>query len=411
MCDTLVSLTNDGVLFAKNSDRDPNESQVLEWHPAADHRAGTELACTWITIPQQRHTNAVVLSRPWWMWGAEIGANEAGVVIGNEAVFTRDRSEVEPGLLGMDMLRLALERTSSAHSAVGCIIDLLETHGQGGSYSFEHPGFTYDNSFIVADPNGAFVLETAGRAHATEQVNGRGRSISNGLTIPGFAEAHADRLRGRVAQCSTRRARTETSARTARTVTDMFAALRNHGPASGLDHTVADPPRYAVLNGALAAPCAHAGGLLTSTQSTASWVADLRGTPQHWATGTSAPCTSLFKPVSVDEPVDIGPAPANTFDPRTLWWRHERLHRMVMQHPSALLSRYAGERDALETAWVADPPPSSDAFKLGDETEACWLTVIEDAIAAKAAPDQRPMIVRRLWRRWNAAAALPTPAS
>lgn len=411
MCDTLVSLTDDGVLFAKNSDRDPNESQILEWHPAADHPAGSELACTWITIPQRQHTNAVLLSRPWWMWGAEMGANEAGVVIGNEAVFTRNRSEKEPGLLGMDLLRLALERAGSAHEAVGCIVELLETHGQGGSCSFEHPGLTYDNSFIVADPSSAVVLETAGRTHVTEQVTGRGRSISNGLTISGFAEAHADRLRGRVAQCSTRRARTETSARTATSVPDMFAALRNHGPATGLDHTVASPPRYAVLNGALGAPCAHAGGLLTSTQSTASWVADLRGSPQHWATGTSAPCTSLFKPVSVCEPVDIGPVPANTFDPRALWWRHERLHRMVMRHPSALLSRYDSERDTLEATWVADLPSSSDAFKLGDEAEACWLTTVEDAIAAKAAPESRPTIVRRLWRHWNAAADLTLPAN
>lgn len=409
MCDTLVSITDDGVLFAKNSDRDPNESQILEWHPAADHPAGSELACTWITIPQHRHTRAVLLSRPWWMWGAEMGANEAGVVIGNEAVFTRGRSEADPGLLGMDLLRLALERADSANEAVGCIVELLETYGQGGSCSYEHPGFTYDNSFIVADPNGAVVLETAGRSHATEQVDAPGRSISNGLTIEGFARAHADRLRGRVAQCDIRRARTEAAARSASTVGDMFAALRSHGPATGLDHTVPGSPRYAVLNGALSAPCAHAGGLLTSTQSTASWVADLRGAPLHWATGTSAPCTSLFKPVSVDEPVDIGPTPANTFDPRTLWWRHERLHRTVMRHPGALMSRYATERDATEAAWVADPPTSSDAFKLGDEAEARWLTLVTDAMAAKAAPDGRPMIVRRLWRGWDSAAGLTIP--
>ena len=41
MCDTLVSLTGDGVLFAKNSDRDPNEAQVVRWHPAADHAFGS----------------------------------------------------------------------------------------------------------------------------------------------------------------------------------------------------------------------------------------------------------------------------------------------------------------------------------------------------------------------------------
>lgn len=54
-------------------------------------------------------TYAVILSKPAWMWGAEMGANECGVCIGNEAVWTKLN---EPGdtverLLGMDLLRFA----------------------------------------------------------------------------------------------------------------------------------------------------------------------------------------------------------------------------------------------------------------------------------------------------------------
>ena len=84
MCDTLVAVTADGLLFAKNSDRDANEAQVLEWHAADDQAPGASLSATWIEIPQVARTNAIVISRPWWMWGAEMGANEHGVVIGNE---------------------------------------------------------------------------------------------------------------------------------------------------------------------------------------------------------------------------------------------------------------------------------------------------------------------------------------
>ena len=47
------------------------------------------LQCTYIEIEQAEESLAVVLSKPAWMWGAEMGANQAGVVIGNEAVWNR----------------------------------------------------------------------------------------------------------------------------------------------------------------------------------------------------------------------------------------------------------------------------------------------------------------------------------
>lgn len=54
-------------------------------------------------------TYAVILSKPGWMWGAEMGANECGVVVGNEAVWTNDNDgEHDPSikrLLGMDLVR------------------------------------------------------------------------------------------------------------------------------------------------------------------------------------------------------------------------------------------------------------------------------------------------------------------
>ena len=54
----------------------------------------------------------------------------------------------------MDLVRLALERAATAEEAVSVMVDLLERHGQGGPCSYERPEFTYDNSFLVADPVG-----------------------------------------------------------------------------------------------------------------------------------------------------------------------------------------------------------------------------------------------------------------
>jgi secernin len=403
MCDTMAIVGAGGVLFAKNSDRDPNEAQLLDWQPRRSHPAGTRSRCTWIEIPQAEETFAVLLSRPYWMWGAEMGANEHGVTIGNEAVFTREPL-APSGLTGMDLVRLALERARFAANAVQTMVALLDEFGQGGMCSLERPGFTYHNSFIVADPRAAYVLETAGRFHAVEEIHGA-RSISNGLTIPGFAQRHSDLVKTRVSACRLRQARTQMLAGRADGPRGLMAALRDHGDAGAAPH-------YSWVNGGLGAPCVHAGGLLASSQTTGSWVAELRpGAINHWVTATAAPCTGLFKPVAVEQPLDLGIAPTNRADDESLWWRHERLHRATLRDPERLMSHFRGERDEIESAWIADPPDTSTAFAEGNRLLERWTA----RVLAEAATDRRPWFVRRYWARRNRASGLrfdvPTDAA
>ena len=395
MCDTIVTIDADGVLFAKNSDRDANESQALEWVSGSRFDSGSTVRCTWIEIPQIAQTFTTMLSRPWWMWGAEMGANEHGVVIGNEAVFTNE-PDGEPALLGMDLLRLALERARDARGAADTIIELLERHGQGGPCSHARPGFTYDNSYLIADATGALVLETAGRHWAVEEVGHGVRGISNALSIPGFAEQYSNRLRTTIAGGRHRRARTEASALQASGPGAMMALLRDHGPHSA--------PHWRRLNGTLYAPCVHAGGTLASSQTTASLVADLRGDTQLWATATSAPCTSLFKPVRVGRPVESGSVPGDAYDAESLWWRHERLHRSLLAAYPHQYPTFSEQRDAIEAAWINDAPTSEVAFGEAAAFEASWLERLRTHEV-----DWRPRWVQRAWRDLDVAARMPAP--
>jgi hypothetical protein len=239
------------------------------------------------------------------------------------------------------------------------------------------------------------VLETAGRRWITETVRSS-RTISNALSIEPFASRYATSIESRVAGARERKACSERRARKAESAGDMMALLRDHG-AGG------DTPVYSWMNGGMGAPCMHAGGTLASSQTTASWVAELSASgARHWVTGTAAPCTGLFKPVRVEEPLDLGPAPGDRADAESLWWRHERLHRRVAADPARLLPLYREQRDAVEKAWLADPPDPAAAFAEAERLREDW----ERRVASQAGPDTRPGVARRYWKKRNERAGL-----
>ncbi|XP_035263075.1 secernin-3-like isoform X1 [Anguilla anguilla] len=199
-CDTLVALppstVGPRVVFGKNSDRPCDEVQEVLYFPAADHAAGEKVECTYIEIEQAPHTYAVVLSRPAWLWGAEMGANEHQVCIGNEAVWSREEAHPEEALLGMDLVRLGLERADSAQKAVDVITELLEKYGQGGNCMEAESSFTYHNSFLISDRTEAWVLETSGKYWAAERVEEGHRNISNLYSITTKIDREHPEMRG-----------------------------------------------------------------------------------------------------------------------------------------------------------------------------------------------------------------------
>jgi dipeptidase len=163
-------------LFAKNSDRPAEECQPLVLHPRRTHPRGATVRCHWLELPQAEVTYRHVGSRPYWCWGYEHGFNEHQVVIGNEGLTSKIEAE-EQKLIGMELVRLGLERGRTAAEAVEVMGDLISRYGQGRAKHAVDAG-NYDNGFLIADPHTAYVMETAGHHWAVKRVEGA-TGISN----------------------------------------------------------------------------------------------------------------------------------------------------------------------------------------------------------------------------------------
>ncbi|MCL2765934.1 MAG: hypothetical protein FWD40_11765 [Treponema sp.] len=337
MCDTMCVFGKDGIMyFGKNSDRSPNEPLLTIHVPAKNHAPGSRVCCTYISIPQVEYTRSMILFKPSWMWGAEMGINESRVAIGNEAVFTRHVNK-KPSLTGMDMLRLALERADNAKEAIEILIFLLESYGQGGNCGFDHQ-FFYDNSFLVADPQQAYVLETSGKNYAVIKVEDR-YAISNRLTIgknhimrsgkvkpdDNFSKRFTEPVYSFFSAAKARRRQVLDqlgSGQNAIEAADIIKILRSHNPGlRGKEFS----------RGSVGSVCMHSGGLV-GDHTTGSVVAVLRREKPVtlWCTGASTPCISAFKPVfwpSCAAPVFDESAADQSL---AYWLKRERIHRAVI---------------------------------------------------------------------------------
>lgn len=340
MCDTLCRLAQGRTLFAKNSDRPVGERQLVEAHPA--RTGGGELRASHIVIPDEG-AFATVGSRPEWCWGFEHGVNEHRVAIGNEKVWTVDDPHAAaPGLIGMDLVRLGLERARTADDALTVMTGLLDRHGQGGDCELD--GDPYWSSFLVADPEGAWILETSGSTWAARPVDG-GAAISNRISLStDWQRASADLSAGAdfdewrdpevpTAIGDLRLAVTRPVAAVVDDPRHLTATLRDHGREQwgrvGDPGFVPPPPELAADFTGITV-CMH---LRDSQATAASMIAvlsrDRREPLRAWVT-TGSPCVAVYVPV-------FPPAwvPPELADPST-WDRFERLRMRVEEHPDEL---------------------------------------------------------------------------
>ncbi|OHD82569.1 MAG: hypothetical protein A3J97_05515 [Spirochaetes bacterium RIFOXYC1_FULL_54_7] len=328
MCDTFHLPSGDQRFFGKNSDRNPREVQVVRLiarrNPSESAVVGGRRLC----VPDAGY--ALVLSCPTWMEGAEMGINEKGVAIGNEAVFSKFPAAPD-GVLGMDFLKAALMAAGSATEARDALIALTEGHEQGGNGALKGK-LVYDNSYLISGFDGAYILETAGKRWAWRELDGPA-VISNSYTIQAdykrldtasrksIAPVN-DRMAcldesdaGRIADKESWKAYVEKGfkpklmarlsagdARRAAIEPALLAAADSGGRQAAFSvlraHGLSDPD----TPGKGRNVCCHDRDLWGNA-STASMLVERGTDPTRfvaWFTGASYPCSNLFKPILFD---------------------------------------------------------------------------------------------------------------
>jgi secernin len=371
MCDTLCAPGRSGMVFAKNSDRPPGEVQVA-WPFGRRRSAGCTLRTQYLTIGDTG-AHATFLSCPTWLWGAEHGVNEHGVAIGNERVSTtHDAAAATPALIGMDLVRLGLERARSASEAVEVMTGLLEACGQGGIADAAHAE-AYDSSFLIADPTDAFVLETAGAEYAAAAFPA-GTAISNRITLgagwtcasaalaPGddfgrFRDRDEDTRYADVRLAASRRFLASappgglTPAATA-------AHLRDHGTgpwgAPGVEGPVEPPPAYVGSDFTGVTVCMHVRGLSVTT---ASMIAELPlgiadGAPLRAYVATGSPCTSIYVPAFPRTVAGPPPFIPLELSGEELWHAADVLRQRVEAEPEELPALRAQLQPVEDELWA-----------------------------------------------------------
>ncbi len=351
-CDTMVVAAPCSAygrnILAKNSDRPTGEPQPLCYYAGGVHAEGEVVRTTHIDIPQVARTYAVVGSRPYWIWGFEMGYNEKGLVIGNEAEGSRLPADAENGILGMDLLRLGLERAATAREGIAVITGLLEKYGQKARASMLTER-VYENSFILCDPEECWVLETAGREWAAKQVTTM-QGVSNCYSIGtdadmtsknlekiarekrwlapdetfDFAKAYSGRQVGQPAGVQRYRRLNKLLAQKEIHDFDSLARiLRDHYE----DELIS--PRFGATAGVFRSVCMHMydfGSSETSAALLSRFDAEL-GVIARYA--PAQPCLSAFIPVYMTDLPKRMQTADRKFDPDTLWWQVKRLSLLV----------------------------------------------------------------------------------
>lgn len=423
MCDSFVALGNStasgSVLLAKSADTEVNEAEQVVRYPRRAYAPGALARITHRTIPQATATHEVILGRSFWAWGAELGCNEHGVAVGNEAAFSNQAAE-QDGACCLDLPRIAVERGSTAREAVDAVGYVVEAFGQGGNCQMMG-NYPFDTGLLVADKREAYVVNCAGRHWAARRVQDV-MAISNRYQIgadwdlsslpasngakPDFCALFADRRREREVAAMQRECRAlallqrDKGAITTRHMADILRDVGDDPDGYDIPQDPL-PTRICMHAGPYEARFWHATGAMITDSSEDGVLV--------WMTATSATDLSCFKPLLFDAAMpDMGQPPQGTYTVGALWWKHERLHRRAVADYHALKPEIRADFDALEDAFFAEAPAqkkASPAIK-SEFVEDCWRRAEQVTDRWIERLEQRNYFVqnadyRAMWDRFN----------
>jgi hypothetical protein len=367
MCDTFTFFSKSETgqsFFAKNSDRDPGEPQIIEFITDAKSNFDSEFLTEKLPkyqpqlnqlrkiFPLFEHPYAAIISRPTWIWGAEMGINSKGLAIGNEAVFSKQKLNKD-GLLGMDILRLALHNAANADEAVDFIIKFLEKYGQGGNGSYSGT-LKYHNSFLIKDINKAFILESSAKNWALKEINDFA-SISNCYTLntdytktskifqnKNIKKSIESKFYTFFSQGNLRKNYTSELIKSqAKSLLETMSVLRSH---------INDSDE--VTKG-MKSICVHPGTLVKS-ETTSSMIVDYKAGKQIiWHTSSPNPCVSIFKPMILTESISEF-SQFQTIENSLSYFKENReMAEFFIKNYSFFISEIKALRDRLETEFIA----------------------------------------------------------
>eukprot|EP01083_Nonionella_stella_P006523 18965_1 len=318
--------------LCKNSNRNPNETHEVVIIPEIKIDDSTVIECTYSTVsPPKSHSHRCLLSKPVWMWGAEMGSSSAGVCIATENVYpnsygSSQRTPHGQYLTGMDLLRLALMFGDSALDAVKIIDHYLKHYQQNGSMEWMNNTQTpHYSTFLVADYNELWIVETINQMFVAKKYCHGIHAISNrymlsspfdmiSTTLTEYCDQHninwTRHLDIAYQFGEWKRTYFDDSSKRQQYVQKRLDAISKHRKLNVTDftkilrsHSVRYSDENGIDKGLLGMDiCCHGSyGSLRTVNTNGSLICILRrdGTVLNLVTGTSAPCISMFKPIYI----------------------------------------------------------------------------------------------------------------